>query len=280
MAATLSNWHAQQVAVHVNWLGGHLCDVQADIFWDIRSLKEAVEHACGIPKQQQRLCAGIEVLCDDALITECLPDSGPLELMLVRRSEETVKWLAMVKFNPTEFLHAPADICADREVVLATVERRGALLRYVTQELRGDREIALAAVNSNGEALEFVSRELQADRKVALAAIHQSGHALRHAAPLIRSNREVVLAAVQQRPGTLQYAAEALRRDRGLVMAAVRTDSRAFRFASDALRSDRDVVLAVVKLNKNALKYASPELQRDPQVLSAAFNIAVDSDSD
>ena len=49
----------------------------------------------------------------------------------------------------------------------------GLTLRHAPAELQADREVVLAAVAQNGEALYHASAELRADREVVLAAVVQ-----------------------------------------------------------------------------------------------------------
>jgi hypothetical protein len=45
----------------------------------------------------------------------------------------------------------------DREIVLATVQQDGFIMRSATEDLRGDREIILAAGQQKGRALRFAT---------------------------------------------------------------------------------------------------------------------------
>lgn len=111
---------------------------------------------------------------------------------------------------------------ADREVVLAVVQRDGLALKYASDDLRADRVVALAAVAKNGLALQHASAGLRADREIVLAAVEENGLALQHAHGDVRADRGVVLAAVMRDCRALSHASEDLRADRGIVSASVR----------------------------------------------------------
>eukprot|EP00971_Amphidinium_carterae_P109745 2174031-Amphidinium_carterae.1 len=62
---------------------------------------------------------------------------------------------------------------ADRDVVLAAVQKNGYALQYATEALRDDREVVLAAVQENGWALQYATETLKSDSEVVLAAVQQ-----------------------------------------------------------------------------------------------------------
>ena len=51
----------------------------------------------------------------------------------------------------------PDELRANREIVLAVMQKHDKWLQYVSAELQADREIVLAAVQKNGSALEYAS---------------------------------------------------------------------------------------------------------------------------
>jgi predicted O-methyltransferase YrrM len=110
--------------------------------------------------------------------------------------------------------------------------------------LRADREVVLAAVEKDSRALAHASYELRADQDVEFAVVARNGDALVHASAELCADRDVVLAAVAQNGRALQYASEELRADRAVVLAAVAQNGRALEYASAVLQADREVVLA------------------------------------
>ena len=178
--------------------------------------------------------------------------------------------LAAVNKEGWRLQYAPEELRANREVVLAAVRKCGWALKYASEELRANREVVLAAVRKCGIALQFASMELQADREVVLAAVTKDGHALDYAVTELRADREVVLAAVRQEGEALQCASGELRADREVVLAVVKKYGDALQYASEELRADRDVVLTAVEQDGNALQYASEELSADRDVVITA----------
>ena len=74
--------------------------------------------------------------------------------------------------------------------------RRGSVLEFVAEELRGDLEIALTAVSEDGEALEHVSEELKGNRDVVMTAVAQNWLAHRHATEKLRADEEIIHAVL------------------------------------------------------------------------------------
>ena len=80
---------------------------------------------------------------------------------------------------------ASAEICEDREVVLAAVTADGSELEAASLGLRADLEIVLAAVGNDGCALEFASAKLRDDMFVVAQAFRNNPEALGFASPRI-----------------------------------------------------------------------------------------------
>ena len=55
------------------------------------------------------------------------------------------------------------------------------LLRKEPAELRADKEVVLAAVKQDGRSLEYASAKLRADKEVVLSAVKQDGRSLEYA---------------------------------------------------------------------------------------------------
>jgi len=82
---------------------------------------------------------------------------------------------------------------ADKEIILAAVNRYGNYLKYADEKLRDDKEIALAAVSQTGEALKYVSKKLQNDKDVVLAALKQNSEAIQFVSKRLREDEDVLL---------------------------------------------------------------------------------------
>lgn len=235
----------------VSGLGGHLCSLCLSPGATLAEVRSAVERGTGISAQEQQLVHGTQELASDAALRELAAGLGarPLQLLLVRRDPERLRWLkeaAAVPFPAVWLWGQPDARRADREVVFLVVSRTGTALEHASEELRGDPEVVMAAVAQNARALRYASPELQAEPKVLLAAVASSASALQHAPQELLS-------------------------DRGFMLAAVRQNGRALEYASAALRADRQLVLAAVARDGCALEHVARELQRDAQIVNVAY---------
>jgi hypothetical protein len=102
-------------------------------------------------------------------------------------------------------VYAPEELTADREIVLAAVQKHGAVLVYAPEELKADREIVLAAVQNHGRALQFASQELKADREIVLAAVQNHGAALEYASEELKDDPFVKALARRDVEFTCEY---------------------------------------------------------------------------
>jgi len=196
-----------------------------------------------------------------------------------------------------QLIHSSGDLCADREVVCAAVERDGLSLKRASAKLRADREIVHVAVQQNGKALEFADIHLRSDRDIVLAAVQQDASALGYAsedlhtdhdiafaalqnsgssadevAPVLRSNRELILAAVHRNAFAFELASNELRGDRLFQLAAVQRNALVLEVLPQQLRADHDFMLRVVQSNGFAIKYASMELRAQRELVLAAMS--------
>lgn len=230
----------------------------------------------------------VTVASVDAASASAAQEAPPAERTPAQASER--------KERLAKFIYSSGALRADREVVMAAVERDGLTLQRAADELKADREVVQAAVQDKGGALEFASKQLRGDREVVMTAIREDACALEHAsdelrgdrelaaeavqhnsfaissvAPNMRSNREIILASVQRNPFALEHASEELMADRSFLLAAVRKNALVLEDVPRKLRADRAFMLEVVRGNGFALKYASAELRADSEVILAAM---------
>lgn len=62
---------------------------------------------------------------------------------------------------------------SDREIVLAAVRWKGAILERVSENLKEDKEIAVAVLRNDKNAFKFLSENLKNDKEIALFAAYQ-----------------------------------------------------------------------------------------------------------
>jgi len=229
------------IELRVGGLGRPTCVILASREWNVGEVKDRIEETVGVPKKEQFLLVGTMELRDVDVIGQVIrSDAKSMDVMLVRRWPEQAEWLSKVEEDCYWLSRAPAELRADRDVVLAAVRQDGFLLRYAAEELRRDRGFVLAAVRLDGRALGATTPELRADREIAIAACRCNGQALDFVAPQLQADREVVLAAVRHSGTALRYAPLGVRADRTVVLTAVRQDRSALSFAAPALRADRE----------------------------------------
>lgn len=210
--------------VHMHGPGGaHLtvCHVMVEPEWSIKEVKAAVEEQSGIPCREQRLLledssSSTELRGSEVLQDLCPSAGTPVDLRLVLRPQEHLKWQAWV-------------------------EERGSALSAASPSVKRDPAVALAAVEQNGRCLRYLPTSLRKNREVVLAAVKQDGYALRYAAPHLQADREVVLEAVQRSGLALHFATDSLRGDRNVVLAAAKKDHVSLQFALPELRTDAEV---------------------------------------
>lgn len=88
----------------------------------------------------------------------------------------------------------PRELRADKQVVLAAIEREGAYcFDYIADRgLRGsDRDVVMALVSADGSLLEAAAEPLRADREVVRRALRTSGEALRFASKTLQADKEL-----------------------------------------------------------------------------------------
>lgn len=247
-----------------------LCTVTIDPSFDVADLKWEIECGKDIPEQEQRLLLGERLLNNSEILGDIFFEGGPEgEVRLVRLDSQWVQTLQGVRCGKIrlEDFHS---LRADKEIVLAAVQRDPEELRDTPGEFRNDPEVALAAVRVRGRALEFVSPALRADREVVLAAVRTEGLAVRFAHESLRRDPEVGRAAVEQNGWSLELLHDDLRADRGIVLAAVQQEGQAIKHALGELQADREVVLAAVRSNAEALRHLPVDMKRDQEIIRAA----------
>lgn len=152
----------------------------------------------------------------------------------------------------------------NQEVMLASVEEDGRVIRFASGELLQKRPLVSAAVEQNGFALGYLDAVFKDDKDVVLQAVLNdrglttpclSGSpdglthltALQFASDRLRKDWEVVAAAVHTNGFSLFWALEPLHHHKAFVLNAVYQDPRVFLRLDEPLKSDREIRLAVIK---------------------------------
>jgi len=241
------------VEVQVRGIAGPLCKLRIGPL-DLREhVQSMIQAETGIDFWSQRLFCGVrEMLHDECVGSLLVGTSGPVDLLLVKRTQQQAGWLQELCscVDPVKFLRkypeARSDYGVILELVVLAAGRGEVALPYASESLRADRGIVLAAVSREARNLRWAAEELKADHEIVLAAVTHNGGSLEWAAEELRADREIVLTAIAHNGRHLRWAAEKLRADRDVVLAAVTHHSKGgnLRWASKELRADRDVILA------------------------------------
>ncbi|CAK9019194.1 unnamed protein product [Durusdinium trenchii] len=174
------------------------------------------------------------------------------------------------RVDPLVLADVAPQVLQDREFLLISARRCGAILPLAPAEMQQDLELVLTCVAQTGGALRFVLPELKDNKEIVLRAVQTSGLALEHASPKLRDDEEVVLKAVQGSGLALEFASNRLRAQRGIVLMAVSQDGCAIQFAATELRDDQEVVKSAVQVSGQALKHVSSRLQNVQEVVILA----------
>lgn len=278
------------VTLQVRGLAGEICEVQARSTDPLNTVKELIEGASGIPKQQQKL-----VLCHktvDDLSRQAL--STPLADLLTNVEHNGKVIVNLVKREPEEAaaietimdFSAPwdgpflRDILADKgwvlarkDVMMAAVSRWGEWLQDASEELKADKEVVLRAVSMHSYAIQYAAPELRSDMNFLLEAVRICNWVYQHVEEGFKRDKQLALLAITSRgglfhnvtvpPQVLEWLPECLQGDREVVHAAVNKNGLNLKFASPALRADREIAAAAANQNRNALQFIDNPLRSE-----------------
>mmetsp|Transcript_93976 Transcript_93976/g.186339 ORF Transcript_93976/g.186339 Transcript_93976/m.186339 type:complete len:313 (-) Transcript_93976:234-1172(-) len=184
---------------------------------------------------------------------------------------ENADWLGTLSLLE-DAAHA---VKADRECILATVQKNGVAVRFAADPLKADKEVVLAAVTQNGSALEYAADNMKADREVVLAAVAKDGASMKFATEDLKSDKNFVLTAISKSCMALEYAAASLKADEVVVAAATKNNT-ALHVPAGPLKADKEVVLTAVTQDAESLNDATGPLKADKE---AAVTAVTQNDS-
>lgn len=229
----------------------------------------------GIPVVEQRLLLDGDQLMDTRKAIPQSADGAEVELLLVRRTKELLKWLAQLDKLSKEKVRgwlreAHEDIQGSREVVYAAVCKDAHALESAPAMWQADRDIVLRAMKQNPQGLAFAAKELKADREIVLESVAQDGFALYYASPELRADPEVARVAIGQTMDAFRAAGRSLQEDREFVLSVVQKHPGLYPLlGQQTLREDRDIVIAALEIDKDAWKLIPESLREDAEVCAA-----------
>jgi len=215
-----------------------------------------------------------KIFSDEVELQDCSPlVEEVMEFTAVYWSEalsqsERGKYIESLSDPSCKFRNFPEAALADREVVLAALERESFNLMFADHALQEDREFILEAVQMTPEALIFAGSKFQDDRSVVLTAVQQDPEVLHCVGPMCSDDRDIVSMAVLRKPEMLQHAGSACKDDRDIVLTAVRENPKVLQHAGPLCKGDRDIVLTAVRQDPRLLEYAGTGCNDDREIWS------------
>lgn len=174
-----------------------------------------------------------------------------------------------IKVFPPDVEHASESLQSNVDFMTEVVRHSDRVLVHGSPKIRGYRQVVLEAVKQNPMALEHASADLRKDEEIVLEAVKQSPLALRHADKSFRDDPNFMAKAVSHVGALLELASPEVRGRKDVVIAAIKQDPMALEFASEELRGDREVVTEAVKRHLPALMYASEAFRGDVDCMTA-----------
>ncbi|KAJ8611471.1 hypothetical protein CTAYLR_005153 [Chrysophaeum taylorii] len=172
------------------------------------------------------------------------------------------------KEEPANLFEEKEDEEMKKEVLLAAVQRDGALLRLASEFLKNDRDIVSAAVSHCGAALEHASENLRNDKTIVLIAVEQDGWAFLYASDDLKLDADVALAAIRHHGWALEHTD--LKHNLIFVLAAVQQNASAIQYAP--LKNEKNFAVAAVQRNSRAIDFLPDHLKQDPEIRRAAHH--------
>jgi len=179
------------------------------------------------------------------------------------------EWIERIKSESISLATAPADICADIDVIRAAVTRDGMELQYASNILKNNKDIVIVAVRQNGLALNHVSIEITHNNiDICIAAVAQNATAIkmapRNVRNRLREDRDIVMQLITISPHRLVDTVHpSFRNDRNFIREAIAQNSEILQYASDELRNDKNFIIEAIAQNEeNVFQYASDDLRR------------------
>lgn len=166
-------------------------------------------------------------------------------------------------------LQYAAEEVMDRDLVLEAVRNTWHALEHAPANLRADRAVVLEAVHQHHAALRLACPSVLNDEDLVFEAARKRPDFLRLVPDNIRASRGLMAKMVKLHPMSLQYASDDLRCDEDLVLEAVRRNFRCLQHAP-MLRASRSFMLRAVQVDALVLSLADEELRKDPQIVCEA----------
>jgi len=253
------------VELHVYSMAGLVCQLEADSSWTIERVKDEIQTKAKIDTMAQRLlCIATLLENDDQLANFGTAGQGnTVCLTLLKRSDLQVEWLRKLRTDP-DFSKAPAEVCADRFVVLAAVTRYGANIRFADVSLQADREVIETALKTYPPAFWSAPACLQEDREFVIHVMEEYSlfQVYRGLSEALRRDVEVARCALAGWGQNLDCAPENITDDAEMRKLAVK-NGYVYRRARRELKEHFWVAFAAVCEDPSQLRWVPERLRED-----------------
>lgn len=175
----------------------------------------------------------------------------------------------------------------NKEIMMACVKNKGALIRFGTKEVLLDREIALAALNNdpyvytltlnNVENFKHLCDFYPDDEDMAAIALRNNENVfnvVNHLNSPLKNNRVFILTALSIDGTVLSVAPDCFKDDKEAVKIAVTENGNAIEFASERMQMDKDIAILAVRSNAQAYIPLPEEMKSDYDIAYEALSTA------
>ena len=239
-------------------------------FSNSKSVKEEIQKQLLLKPKKKKLLE----LNHDKTITKVVPVKRDDDFTLQKR-----KTLRLIYDSDTfRFDDIPLSLRSDREVVIATLERNGLFLEFLSDEYKNDHKVVKIAVAQNGLALEFASNSLKSNKGICQIAVKNNREAFTYVSEKLFSNANfmsLIYGSQLVKPQKIEKLKkiEEITDKNEQAMKLIEYDPKSFQNMTDEQKSDISIVTHVIKTDYRQLKYASKNLKSCSEVALEAVSV-------
>ena len=170
------------------------------------------------------------------------------------------------------FYLMPDELKSDRDIVLASVQKNGWVIKEIDKKFQEDWDIAMAAVVQNGLCMEEVPAKLLVNKDFIVEVLtKQNHHVFDFVSDKSKDDKEFVTKALAIKPWIYQFISQRLKEDKEIIDLVVKIDKYVsiLEYGPKSLSENKEFVLSIVSESPSQLQYASVKLRADPDVIDA-----------
>lgn len=170
------------------------------------------------------------------------------------------------------FYLMPDELKGDRDIILASVQMNGWVIKEIDKKFQEDWDIAMAAVVQNGLCMEEVPAKLLDNKDFITEVLaKQNYHVFDFVSDKFKDDKEFIKKALVIEPWIYQFISQRLKEDEEIINFVVKKDSDVLilEYGPQSLSENKDFVLSIVRVSPSQLQYASAKLRSDPDVIDA-----------